>query len=465
MKRSVMILMVFLLPLPGAAAQQAATVLSLQQVIDTAIAGGDDNKILSGTLDVARAQHALNVSRNGLTLAGNAGYGQSVVFGDPTLSARLGGTTGPSAGVTVAGPLTSVAVTASPYNTPAGTTSSLFPSPATAVVGASVSQTLWNGYLGGPAQATVDKSLLTLQGKEAATESARLALVYRIKQAYYTMLAAQRNLALKSQILDKQNTLLKQIQAIYDLKQATLVDLKTAQINARSAQIDVDSATHDLRSGRNALAILMGQPADSSFAVADAPDPTVPVTTVEDAIGQSLKRRVELKQFELSIKSGAVDLALARGSAQPTVSVTGGLALDVAWGKTLTTAYSVSAGVKVAMPILDAGAAENQADAAAKQNAVYSVQEAQMQKSISNDVRNAWENCQLAAERLDLAKLQADAAALQLQILKAQFANGTASNQDLLTASVNDANAESAILAATSTEQLAVLLLLNVMGY
>jgi len=457
MKRALLILVVLLFPLAAGTAQQAAAVLSLQQVIDAAIAAGDDNKVL--------AQHALNVARNALTLSANAGYGETLLYGDPTLQARMGGSSGPTAGVTLAGPLTSVAVTATPFNLPAGSYTGVSSIPASAVVGASVSQTLWNGYPGGPTQAAVDKSLLTLQGKEAATDSGKLTLVYSIKQAYYTMLAAQRNLALQQQILAKQNELLKQIQAIYDLKAASLVDLKTAQINARSAQVAVDSATNDTGNARIALATYMGQPIDTPFTVADAPDPVVPVTKVEDAVAQALQRRVELKQLALNIKSTAVDLALAHGQSTPTVSVTGGVALDVAWTQTPTAAYSVSAGVKVAMPILDAGAAQSQVDAAVRQNAVYAVQQDQQQKTITAQVRSAWQGWQLAAEKLDLAKLQADAAALQLQIYKAQFASGTVANQDLLTAAVNDATAQSAVLSAGSAVQLAILQLLNVMGY
>ncbi len=465
MKRAGLVLLTLLMPLAGAAAQQAVPVMGLSQVIDAALANGDDNKILAGNLDVARAQHALNVARNALSLSANAGYGETLLYGDPTLQSKIGGTSGPAAGVTLAGPLTSVAVTASPYTMTSGSYPGVSTTPAAAIVGASVSQTLWNGYPGGPTQAAVDKSLLALQAKEAATGSGRLTLIYSIKQAYYTMLAAQRNLDLKNQILVKQNALLKQIQAVYDLKVASLVDLKTAQINARSAQVDVDSAANDLGTARIALATLMGMPSDVTFAVADADDPAVPVKTIDDAIAEGLKRRVELKQLQLSITSGNVDLALARGQATPTVSVNGGLALDLLWNQSLTTAYSLSAGVKVAMPILDAGAAQSQVDAAARQNAVYSFQQTQTQKNIATQVRTAWQGWQLALEKLDLAKLQADASSLQLEIYKAEFASGTVANQDLLTASVNDATAQSAVLTATSAMQLAILQLLNVMGY
>ena len=463
MKRMALIFVAFLVPLLGAAAQGASPVITLQQSIDAALANGDDNRILTGNLDVARAQHALNVSRNSLTLAASAGYGQTWDFGAAALQKAVGSASAsPTAGVTVAGPLTSVVLTSSPFVV---TPPSPAPVPASSLVGVVVNQTIWNGYGGGTGQATVDKSLLTLQGKELAADAGRLALVYKIRQAYYTMLADQRNAALKGDVLAKQAAVLKQIQAIYDLKQASLVDLKTAQINARSAQVDVDSAAHDLQVAGAALAVLMGMPPDSAFTVAETDDPVIPAATLDAAVADGMKRRSEIKQLELSIKSGAIDTAVARGLATPTVIVSGGVNLDLQWATVPQSAYSITAGVKVSMPILDAGTAQNQADAATRQTAVYAVQETQLQKSIASDIRTAWDNVLVVRERRDLAQAQADLTALQLQIVQAQFDNGTASNQDLLTAAANDANARSVLGTAVSAVQLALLQLLNVMGY
>jgi outer membrane protein TolC len=58
-----------------------------------------------------------------------------------------------------------------------------------------------------------------------------------------------------------------------------------------------------------------------------------------------------------------------------------------------------------------------------------------------------------------------EAADLQYQIVSAQRDAGTASNQDLLTASVNLANAQNSLATAESAAELAVLQLQNVMGY
>jgi len=455
---------VFLCPLLSAAAQETVPVVTLEQSIDAAISNGVEIKILQRNLDVSRAQHALNVSRNSLSLAGSAGYGVTSSFGNQLLiankavSSPLSSASGPEAGVALSGPLTNVSVNSVPY------VPSAPGSDAASVIGVSVTQTLWNGYPGGQSQATVDKSLLTLQGQELATESGTLSVIYTVKQAYYTMLEAQRSLALKKQIFEQQDSVLKQITAIFDLKLASIADLRTAQLNARSAQVDVDSAVNDLRTARLALASFMGYAEDGDFTVADVPQPSAPVSTVEQAVTAGLARRVEIRQVELSIRSSNVDLAVARGQATPTVSISGGVNWLYDWTGAAS-AGVVGASVKLAMPVLDAGAVGNQVDSILKQNDVFALQETQLQKSIAMAIKNAWQAVQLNGERLEVAKLGVEATDLQYQIVGAQRDSGTASNQDLLTAAGNLANARNALAAAQSAAELSVLQLQNLMGY
>jgi outer membrane protein len=472
MKRITCAVIALIIPVFAAVSQAADTspapgtvpVVTLQQSIDAAMSGGDDNKILQGNLDVARAQHALNVSRNSFTLSAAAGAQQSWLLGNSTLQSNkiltsTAVSTGAQAGLTFAGPLTSVSVTPSliPANPPSS------PDPFT-LVSVNAAQTIWNGYWGGPTQAAVDKSLLTLQGKEIGTEASRLGIMYTVKQAFYALLSAQGNLALKTKILDKQKALLNQIQAVYDMKAASLADLKTAQLNARSAQVDVDGAAHDLRFARITLATLMGKNPDEEFTVSDT-EPQVPVASLGEALNAGLSRRVELKQLELSLKSSNVDLALARGQGTPTVSLTGGVNVLFDLGSSVTQAESVNLGVKLSMPVLDAGSVGNQVKSILSQNGVYALQQAQLRKSITTAIQNAWEGVQLSNEKVEVARLSVEAADLQYQIVSAQRDAGTASNQDLLTASVNLANAQNTLATAESAAELAVLQLQAVMGY
>jgi outer membrane protein TolC len=117
------------------------------------------------------------------------------------------------------------------------------------------------------------------------------------------------------------------------------------------------------------------------------------------------------------------------------------------------------------MPILDAGAVRNQVDSVQKQLGVFAVQEGQIRKSITMAIQNAWQSVALAKEMLDLASLSAQTFELQYQLTVAERDQGTASNQDVFTASVNQATAETALATARNTLQLAELQLQNAMGY
>ncbi|HYW85628.1 MAG TPA: TolC family protein, partial [Spirochaetia bacterium] len=355
---------------------------------------------------------------------------------------------------------------ANPFSPPYGNTAGIpGAGDTTTGLGLTVSQMIWSGYPGGAAQATVDKSFLNLQGQELSTESGRLGLIYQVKQAYFAMFTAIQDLSSKRQVLDRQNALLDQIKAVYNLKQASEVDLKTAQINAHSAEIDVQTSEHTLRLARIRLAIIMALPTDKDFTVAQPPDEQVPAATLEEAISVALSRRVDLKLIQLSRRSNAVDLAVARGLSSPTVSVGGGV--DVVIDNTANNSYAglANVGVKISMPVLDAGAAQNLADASVRLEGVYAAQMSQLQKSIAADVQDAWETVELEKEKVDLARQTAENDDLLVDVYKIQSRNGTASTQDLLTASVNAANAHSAAVQAQAAAQLAVLQLLNVMGY
>ncbi len=449
--------------------------ITLQQSLDAALSNGEAYRILMGNLSVVRAQHAENVSKNSLTLSGSVGAGYNAAIYDSTtlLSSKStslsSSTTTPqigTVGIDLASPLTSLSVSATPFSPPLGNTADL-PGygDTTAGLGVSVSQVLWNGYPGGTTQATVDKSLLNLQGQELSTESGRLNLIYQVKQSYFAMFAALQDLQSKRQILQRQNALVDQITAIYNLKQASEVDLKTAQINAHSAEIDVRTSDHTLRLARIRLANLMAIPPDTRFTVTQPPQERVPASTLQEAISVALSRRTDMKLIELNRKSNAIDLALARGQATPTVSIGGGVDLFLDYTSNNAWAGLVNAGVKVAMPVLDAGAAQNLIDASARLDGVYAQQLTQLQKTIAADVQDAWETMELAQERVVLAQQTAENDDLLVEVYKIQSRTGTASTQDLLTASVNAANAHTAAVQAQASAQLAVLQLLSVMGF
>jgi outer membrane protein TolC len=462
-------------------AQQQPAVLTLSQAVDAAFTQGADSRILQRNLDIGRQQYRVSVSQNSFSLAGSLGESATYGFGDSTMllensiGSGLGQT--PQAGLSLTNPLTSVGLSvtpytaASPFTTELSQLSSIFtpgqtaPSPGpTGSLTLNISQTVWGGYPGGPGKAAAEKSLLALRGMELSAESTRLRIANAVTQAYFIMLGSQRDLSAKKEILGQQNALLAQISAIQAFKQATEIDLRTAQINAQSAEIDVQSAQNDLRIARIRLAQLIGWSRDRDFSVEEQDDPQLAVGSVEDAVAEALKRRPDIRQIELNRQSSAIDRALIQGQTSPTVSVTGGANVIHDW-QLLTTAGQGSVGLKIGLPILDAGAAGAQLEANRLQTEVYGVQEEQLRASIATDVEEAYEQVQVNVQRVQVARLTAEKFDLKFKLRKMEAQYGSATNQDLLDASIDAANAQSALVRAQRDAQLAILQLRNAMGY
>jgi outer membrane protein len=473
-KRLTILLFAALVPIVTVFAQEPTVSLTLAQAVDAALSQGADSRILRRNLDVGREQYRLSVSQNSFALSGSLGESGTYGFGDETLliinSLASGFNQSPQVGLSLNSPLTSIGVNVSPYMAASPLITEFFNLSSTSApgatgnVGINMNQTLWNGYPGGTGRAAVEKSLLALRGKELSAESGRLNVISAVTQAYFVMLGAQRNIIVKKQILEQQNALLSQISALQKINQATAVDLRSAQINAQNAEIDARSAGNDLHIARVRLAQLIGWPRDREFSITEEEDPQMPVASVEEAVAEAMKRRTEFLQIELNRQSLMIDRALIVGRRTPTISVNGGVNVVLDWNR-LNSAGQGSLGIQLGMPILDAGAANHQLEANRIQNEVYGAQEDQLRASIATDVEEAYELVQISLQRLQVARLTAEKYDLIFKLKKAEAQYGAASTQDLLNASVDTANAQSAVVRAQRDAQLAVLQLSNAMGY
>jgi outer membrane protein TolC len=466
----------------AAAAAADAPTLTIQEAVDKAIAGGDDIRIANGGLDAAKAANDQALSKAGITLSGSGSYSLTDAFGKdlrattgsgsptPTASSLSGMVGKAGASQSLQGGLSLSAGNASassPYTRVGLTVTQNLPPPPSApstLLGLSLAQTVWDGYPGGQTKAAVDKAALAYQAKGLAAIQARSTITANVKKAYVTMLTAQRNLALRSGVLAKQAALLKQIQATFALKQASAIDLMTAQINERGAELDLETAKHDLALAQQRLAIIMGMPPDSDFTVAEIVEPALPAPSIDEAVKIGLAKRSDAAQIQLSRRSSSIDLALAKALSQPGVSATGGFNLGMVQGGAPGTAASANIGVKVALPVLDAGAADSQTAAVAAQLAIYETQAAQLAKTIAADIRDAYWSATILYDRIALAKQTQDMNDNQLALVQAQFQFGTATTQDVLTAQVNSANAAAAYLAAKGAYLLQELTLETAMG-
>jgi len=463
---------------PRAVAQGAAGVdlplVTIKEAVEAALSAGDELRIAELTLESARAQADQARSKAGLSLSGSGSYSLTDVFGrDLSGSAasslsKLVGSEGASHALSGSLALSAGNVSStSPYSKLTLSISESLPtapSPATTTMGAALAQTIWDGYPGGQTRASIEKAAIALQGKELAAAQSRSTIAANVKKAYVTALTAQRTIVLRTSALEKQTATLRQIEATYALQQASAVDLMTARVNARAAELDLEAARHDLEIARRALAALTGRDPAVPFAVVELEEPELPAASIEEAVAVGVERRSDSAQIALSRRSAAIDLALARGASQPSVSASAGLSMGIVGGSAPGDAYQASLGAKISLPILDSGAAAAQVAAAQAQIAIYDAQARALSKGIERDIRDAYWMASILRERVSVAAESRDMYEKKLELVRTQLQYGTATNQDLLGAQVDAANAGAAYLKAKGDYLLQEIALETAMG-
>jgi len=431
----------------GAFAQSPA--LTLDQAVADALTSGLDKAVLAANADAARALYAKTISAAGpaVTLTGSVDES-----GTPT--ALAGDTRTATAGATVSMGSSSLTVKGSqsaPVSGSAGTQG----------FSVALTQNLWDGYLGGQTGGTAAQYTLEQKSADLTAQANVRALVQSVKTSYYTLLSAQENrIALASTLAQNQRSL-DLMQARFDAKQASVIDLQTAKINQRTAQINLQQGDETLRQAKLALAHLTGR-ADLNVTVAETEETAPAPATVAEALAYALAHRYERSTTVLDLQAAQVGLDLARAAGHPTVDLTASAARS---GTSGATADTFSLGVNVSWTAWDSGVT---GQSVLRQEALVRAAEATKKAqdlTIEREVQSAWADWNLKAAKAGLAQMTTENTRAAFAVAQAQNQAGTLTNAALLTAQTDFMDAQAAQAAAVINLRLAVLTLKTALGY
>jgi outer membrane protein TolC len=428
--------------------------VTLQQCLEAAIQTGPDARLARVDLATAQTQLAETKARNavGLSATARASHDSNPAAGSSSAFSSTAADTF-AGGVQLTGPLsTRLEVTGNHQ------LSESSPREQGSSVTLSLAATPWDGYPGGKNRAAVQQATISLEEQRAASEADLKGLAYAVKQAYYAMLAEQRQLAVLEQTLSQHRQELERIRAQLEQGNATRIDLQQAQVNARAAELDLLAARDSLATSREKLSALVGWPLERQYAVSEVPDLAIPSLDASAAVARALSQRPELRQFDLQRASGQIDLALARSQASPSVSVSGGYTLSTDWSAEGDSS-GWSAGVQVSVPLVDSGVTAAQKRQASLQMQSLEIRRRQLADDIATQVREAINALRDLLARAELAAQSLQLARDQYELADIQYQSGVISTLDLLEASVTLTTAEVNLARSRSDIQLGVLAL------
>ena len=434
-------LFLLLSAIPSAVAETQAETVTLTQAIQAALQGGPDAKAAGLTLEAARVQYAQAVAQSSMSLDGSANAGWSQRFGSPG-SDSLG------AGLSFSLPQT---MTTASLSANYGITSNNFG------VSLSVGQTIWDGYGspidGGKNAASLKQSALSLQVKELNAESSRQNIILRVKQAYFQVLSAQNTVTARRKALVQQQAQYERTKAMADNQIATSLELRQADINRRSSELDLAAAEASLAASRRSLSLAGGWPGDRIYTVAEAADPVAPALEIPALVATAMEKRIDVRQQKLNAQSAAISLDLRTAAKSPTVSANGGISLDQ-W----------NLGVSAKIPLVDSGVA-----AAQLRDTQISIEQARLQseqlaQTVTTEVTAAVTSLKDLIARAEIAVERRDLAAAQYSLAEARLEQGVGSTLDVLTALVSLTNADVSLSKAKSDVYLGILDLQDAIG-
>ena len=446
--------------------------VTLDQCVQAAHSLAPNILVANATLASASAQFTQVRAKNGLTVAANGSYvhadnlpgvGATQAISSIVPSQLASGATSlgdnVGAGLSLSGPSTSVDLSAH-HLSEAHTLPS---NDQVTALGASGSQTLFDGYLGGRAAATVAQANDTYRSAQVTYDATLLTAIYQVKQDYYTLLGDQNTVRSDQASVVQYTQNLKLLQAELAAQLATSLDVLQAQITLRQAELAVQAAESTVETDRKNLSLAIGWPLDKTYQVADVTAPSLPATSEAQALKIAYENRPELKTLALDLAAARVNLALQKAQFFPVVSATGSANLfeDSTTG---TNSGTYTAGASISTPVFEGGLLRAQVQAANDQLQSLAVQEEQERHSIAIAVDSALFNVNNAREQLDLAGQSVQAAQGQYGLERSKLAVGLATNLDVLTALAALTTTQGQLVQAETGYSLAVLNLINVVG-
>lgn len=176
---------------------------------------------------------------------------------------------------------------------------------------------LWGRLRAGRSAATRDA--VAAQGDRVA---ARLSLSGQVAKVWFSLVEAERQVALAAETVDSRRTTLERVENRYANGLVSPLDVRLARTNAAQAQSTLEARRRGLDATRRQLEVLLGRyPAGSLTTAAELPSPPPPVPVGLPA--ELVARRPDLRAAEERLQAAGWRVAEARAAFYPRLTLNG----------------------------------------------------------------------------------------------------------------------------------------------
>jgi outer membrane protein len=288
----------------------------------------------------------------------------------------------------------------------------------------------------------VKSSNLHAQAQQERVVSSREDVLLGVDRAYFAVLKAQTLLRVAQETVKERQLVVDQVNAEYQSKLKSGLDLSFAQVDLSQAQLLLIQAQNNLQAAFADLSEALGFSDQRTFQLADEPAPAQPPADWSQLIDQAMRDRPELISQRLDVSSAQSYATAERDLWYPTISGAGVAGLAPVREDGLTSTRYAAAGFNVNIPIFNGhlfGALRGEADAEARAQQQYL---RDLQNRVTRDVRAAWLNAQSGYQGLAVTQQLLEQAQKALELAQSRYKLGLSSIVELSQAQLNETQAE-----------------------
>jgi outer membrane protein len=294
-------------------------------------------------------------------------------------------------------------------------------------------------------------------------ERTKADIALQVTQQFFTVLQAKAQVRLQERVLERARRLLEAAEAGFKAGTVARLDVLRAQVQVRTAEVDLLSAQNQERVAMLTLRNLMGVSDDFTFDIAEpTEEPPADFPSLTQLLAQAFRQRPEVREAEWQRESAEAARQLARIAMLPTLTVNGSYNRYPSSSRNIGKEWSVN--LIVGFPIFDGGRLRAELMTAELQREQAELTLQRTLNDIRLQVQQAYLNWQNARERLAAAQEAVKEASETARLTEEAYRAGAASLLDVLNAQVALAQAEAQELQARYDLRRAIFALRHAIG-
>jgi len=281
-----------------------------------------------------------------------------------------------------------------------------------------------------------------------------------VDQAFYNALQTRAVLQVAQQTVAERQTVADQVQALFNAKLKSSLDLSFAQVNLAQAKLLLLDAQNNNDAALASLSAVLGYPTLQQYDLVEETTPlTAPPADVDQLIVQAMQKRPELAALNYDYQAAQKFQTAERDLLFPTVRALGAVGSTPLAGNNALAPWYGAVGVNVEVPVFNGFLYNARAREAELRAQAAQQQLRDLQDSIARDVRTGWLNAGTAYQRLSVSQQLLQQANLALDLSQTRYKLGLASIVELSQAQLQQTQAQIGSAQATYQYRLALSLL------